>query len=413
MTPASKTSVAPAPPRGVAYRYVILGVAFLAQMALSSVSQSLMALAVLYQADFSLSRTSVGMIASSGALGHVVILFFAGALADTFGIRRMILLGLTVAVGGLVLFALAPSYPVMLVGVFIAGFGSSLASPAVTKTVISWFPPRVRATAMGIKQTGVPLSGALGGLLLLPLGVVSGWRVSVAVIAAAVVAIAICAVALYRDPPTEAEAAPRPTGGRGLVRETLALRDVWLVGFLALSLAAAQFVIITYLVLYMKEVMLVPVVVAGGYLALANFSGLGTRVVTGLISDRLLGARRKPLLVVFGVLMPLLLAVTATVGQGTPLPLVTVLVAALGVAAIGSHALFLTLMAELAGTRMAATSVGLGLTLVQLGALAAPPIFGQIVDRTGSYSLAWGVFAVLSAAGAVAIMLVREPVRSD
>ncbi|MDO8532420.1 MAG: MFS transporter [Dehalococcoidia bacterium] len=410
MTLAGKTRVAVAQGRA-AYRYVILGVAFLAQMALSSVSQALLAMAALYQADLGLSRTSVGMIASAGALGHVVILFFAGALADTLGIRRMIVIGLLVAMGGLLLFALAPSFPVMLLGIFIAGFGSSLASPAVTKTVVSWFPPRTRATAMGIKQTGVPLSGVLGALLLLPLGVASGWRVSVVVIVAAVAAIGVCVFALYRDPPA-VEAAGRRTGGWGVLRETLALRDVWLVGFLALSLAAAQFIIITYLVIYLKEVLLVPVVVAGGYLALANTAGLGTRVVSGLISDRLLGARRKPLLVAFGVLTTVLLAATAMVGPGTSLTLVAVLVAALGVAAIGSHALFLTLMAELGGTRGAATSVGLGLTLVQLGAFASPPIFGQVVDRTGSYPLAWGIFAVLAAAGAIAAMLVREPRRS-
>lgn len=394
-------------PDARSYRWTILGVGLFAQLAGASVSQALLSLTALYQADLSLTRAEVGMIASAGALGHVVILIFAGILTDTQGIRRMLLIGLLVAGAGLSLFVVAPTYLGMLGAIFVAGVGASLASPAITKTVVRWFSQRSRATAMGIKQTGVPLSGGLAALLLLPLGVASGWRVSVLVLAGVVTSIAVVSFALYRDPP-ETGQAPDHANGRSPLWETLGLRDVWLVGILALSLVAVQFVVITYLVIYLKEFLLLPVVVAGGYLALANAGGLGTRVLSGVVSDRLLGGRRKPLLVGFGLLATALLVLMALVGPATPLLLVAVLVTALGVAAIGSHGLFLTLMAEMAGTRIAATSVGLGLTLVQVGATLGPPVFGLLVDGTGSYPLAWGVFAGLTAGGTVAVTLVQE-----
>ena len=46
-----------------------------------------------------------------------------------------------------------------LLAFFAAGVGSAFPTPAGSKAVMGWFPLAQRGTAMGIRQTGIPLGG--------------------------------------------------------------------------------------------------------------------------------------------------------------------------------------------------------------------------------------------------------------
>lgn len=47
----------------------------------------------------------------------------------------------------------------LLLGMYLMGSGYSFTNPSTAKGVFDWFPQRRRATAMGAKQTGVPIGG--------------------------------------------------------------------------------------------------------------------------------------------------------------------------------------------------------------------------------------------------------------
>jgi cyanate permease len=47
-----------------------------------------------------------------------------------------------------------------------------------------------------------------------------------------------------------------------------------------------------------------------------------------------------------------------------------------------------------------------------MGILLGPPIFGHIVDTTGSYSLAWFIFGITSAL-ALGILYLVQPQQTD
>ena len=55
------------------------------------------------------------------------------------------------------------------------GLGYGLVNPATAKGVLEWFEPTRRATAMGIKQTGVPIGGLLASACAAAVVVIS-WR---------------------------------------------------------------------------------------------------------------------------------------------------------------------------------------------------------------------------------------------
>ena len=84
------------------------------------------------------------------------------------------------------------------------------------------------------------------------------------------------------------------------------------------------------------------------------------------------------------------------------------LVAMLGVLALGWNAVYAVFMPELAGKELAGSAVGLGFTLLQIGTVGGPPLFGYIVDVTGDYRWGWRALALLVALGTALLLPVNE-----
>src|SRR5262249_58812462 len=100
----------------------------------------------------------------------------AGTMADHWGIKRTLILGQVVIAAGLLAVSGAGSYATLIVVMVVAGFGYGMLNPTSTKAVMAWFPHRQRATAVGLKQVGLPFGGALGAALLPFLRLALGWR---------------------------------------------------------------------------------------------------------------------------------------------------------------------------------------------------------------------------------------------
>lgn len=118
-----------------------------------------------------LGQVVAAMLLFSAGLG-----LFAGPCADRFGPRRVILAGQAAAVVCFLLFALAPTFPMLILAAVAGGLGNaavlgpSLALAGVsfgagkTRSALAW----VTAAMAGTAIVGVPLLSALGGPL--------GWR---------------------------------------------------------------------------------------------------------------------------------------------------------------------------------------------------------------------------------------------
>jgi sugar phosphate permease len=80
----------------------------------------------------------------------------------------------------------------------------------------------------------------------------------------------------------------------------------------------------------------------------------------------------------------------------------------IGFTAFSWTGIYGTLAIELAGRASAASSVAWVHLLGGVGSLGAAPLFGFIVDRTGSYRIAWLVAAVAVLVGLVSALCLRE-----
>src|SRR5512145_646898 len=182
------------------FRWTILGLICVSHIIAAAAQYGINTLAPFYQDELGLSRAQVGLFFSAFYLAMTGASFGTGWLADRFGVRKTTMLG-HLGVGiCITAAAVSPSFESAGVSFFLAGFGYSFLNPASTIGVMTWFHRDERATAMGIKQTGVPGGGVLAAVLAPSLVLVIGWRGSLAALGIINFAFGFLFALLWREP---------------------------------------------------------------------------------------------------------------------------------------------------------------------------------------------------------------------
>jgi ACS family hexuronate transporter-like MFS transporter len=98
----------------------------------------------------------------------------------------------------------------------------------------------------------------------------------------------------------------------------------------------------------------------------------------------------------------------AALPAGAPLGLTIALAMLLGLSAFSWTGMYGTLAIELAGSASAASAVAWVHVLGGVGSLGGAPLFGYLVDHTGSYRVAWLAVALAVLVGFIATLALRE-----
>ncbi len=361
-------------------------------------------LAPLLQAEFSISRAEVGLVQTALYLSATWVALVGGLVADRVGERRVLIASGLVTGGAALMATLVGPFWAFLVTAFLLGLGTGVQNPAGSAAVMRWFPPRRRGLAMGIRQTGVPVGGVLAATVWVWAATAWGWRAAYELAGVmALVGTALIA-ASYFDPPREGElgaAAVRP------LRDLMTDRRLWLLALTYNGQIVAQYASTVYLVLFLHEALGFPLVLASGLFALVNVVAIGARIGWGLLSDSWFQGARRPVLLIIIALTLLGMLLAAALPRGAPTALAVGLAILLGLTAFSWTGIYGTLTIEIAGRASAASAVAWVHVLGGVGSLGGAPLFGYLVDRTGSYRVAW-----LAAALAVAHGVHRDPARA-
>lgn len=392
-------------------RWAILALISASHIVGASAQYGISTLAPFYQDELDLSRAQVGLFISAFYLAMTGASFGAGWLADRMGVGKTTLQGhlsVGVCIGAT---ALAPTFAWAFVGFFLCGLGYAFLNPASTKGVMAWFHRDERATAMGIKQTGVPAGGFFTALLAPPLVLLIGWRGAFAALGVANFLFAFIFSSLWREPPDNLTAHSTPAQGSAGTQQPL---DVW--GFLPASFGTAIFLIgqmslITYLPLYLKESMGFTPYWASQALAIAQGGAMVGRIGWGVASDRLFGGRRKIVLIIIGLVSVVLMMGLSLMTERSPLSLLLAIVFLAGLCIVGYQGVSYALIGELAGTTRTGVAMGLMITINAAAATLGTPFFGYIVDRSGSYALAWQSLAGMILVGCVGLTIFLKEAR--
>ena len=377
------------PPQST-YRWLVLAAATFAQASASFAMLGVAALAGFLQQDFKLSAAETGLLITASYAAPTVSLLFVGDLLDRKSERAIIGVGAAIGGGALLLAATSGSFATLLFWLFVVGLGYSTTQPGGSKSVSAWFRGERLGLAMGIRQAGLPFGGAVAAAILPALAAAWSWRAAFVAGAVSALGGGLAFALIYRAPPEAADAGPKRTG-LTVASVAALLRQSWMRNAMiaGLALVSAQYGILTWLMLYLRDHAHIPLTHGAFYLALAQAAGVAGRIGLAAWSDRVPGAR-------FGLLTASMIAVAAGVlllafvPAETPEPALAVLAAWLGFFGLGWYGPWVAYLAETAAADQVGLTLGAAMAINQLGIIGAPPLLGLVHDLSGGYAALWG-----------------------
>jgi sugar phosphate permease len=349
-------------------------------------------LAPALQAHYHLSLEGVGVVLASVNLGVLTTVLPWGILADRVGERAVIATGLGAAALAVAAAAAATGVATLSIALFAAGGLGASVQAASGRAVMGWFPPFQRGFALGIRQTGVPLGGAIAALVLPVCLSLGGLRAALGVLAAVLLVAAVAGAVWLRDP-------ERPPAAGGSERPPLADPRIWRLCWASGLLYVALGSLIGFAVLFLHSDRGVSTQVAAALLALVQVIGAALRLVAGRWSDRA-GTRLGPLRRL-GLALAVASSVVAVLVSAPLVVLVPSLVVA-GSLSQSWNGLSFTAAAELAGYARSGAALGLQQASLSLSSVVTPVAFAAIVAAT-SWGVGFGVAAGAALAGTVAL----------
>ncbi|MBX3499871.1 MAG: MFS transporter [Alphaproteobacteria bacterium] len=325
-----------------------------------------------------------------------------GALVPRFGPVRVCQISLLMGAVALGL-ALSGHVAGLMLCAVIMGLGMGAPTPASSHLLFRVTPSRVLGTVLSIKQTGVPLGGALAGAILPGVTLMWGWRGALVAVAVATV-LSVLAIQLWRQDMDSDRDPARPVSLPGLWGSMALIwrqPDLRLIALTAATLSAGQVSVSAFYVTYLVEIGL-SLTAAGFALAVAQLSGVAGRVVWGAIADW----SGRPLLVLTGLAIVAALATLAVTRLAVDWPSIGILALSvvLGATTIGWAGVVYGEVARRAPAGRTAEASG-GITAFMFaGIVIGPAIFSAIVQAAGSFTPAYAVLAVAIAAIAAAML---------
>ena len=364
-------------------------------------------------AAFGWSRAEVTAAPLFLTVGGLVAGVGAGALADRYGARRVVLASQVLLVLAFAAMALLPqspagrSLPLFYLGyALIAVLGAGTMTMTWTRAITGWFVVG-RGLALGLSLVGTGLIGALLPTYVNRLVAAFGWQGAFLGLAAVPLVLGIpVTLAFFREPEEAgrkgAEAPAIDDGGFSL-REALATRCFWQMVVSFAIVAVAISAVNVHAVPLLTDRGVTPASAA----ALAGLIGLavtGGRLVSGFLLDRMSGPLLAALMFGLPALACLLLVVA-----GTNLWLCGLAIAVVGLAAGAEHDIAAYFCARYFGRRHYGKIYGLLYTLYGVGAGLGPFIAGWVVGNSGDYRLALHGGSALFAVAAALILTLKGP----
>jgi MFS family permease len=355
------------------------------------------------------SAAAVGYYIAATYLGSMLGSAAAGGWIARFGPIRSSQAGLALCLCGLALAASAWP-PLVMLGGFVVGLGYGPTTPASSVILVRAAPPAMFSLTFSIKQTGVPAGGVLAGALVPGLILLFGWQGAALAIGSLclVLALAIGSVRYRYDvdlnprAPVSLRTAFAPVG---MVLRTPRLRELCFVSFVY---GGVQITLVTYLVTFLVESFALSLVLAGFVMAVSQVASVIGRVLWGVLADRVVSRRTMLGLLGLGMGIAALLALTAS--REWPAWLLFAYASLFGATAVGWNGVWLAEIARVAPTGRTSEATGGCLFFTFLGVVVTPPCFNLVLSLTGSYSVAYAIFA-LPALVAGLWMLAKMPPR--
>lgn len=320
---------------------------------------------------------------------------FSGGVIARFGPLRMSQVSLVLCGAGISLIASADPWLVVL-GALVMGLGYGPVTPASSVILVDRTPEGMRAFIFSLKQTGVPIGGALAGAVIPGLILAAGWKAAAITVGTTCIALAV-AIQPWRasvDLATHFDRPLKPASLLEPLRFVLGHAQLREMAFATCTYSGMQSCLATFLVVYLAQRIEMSVPAAGAALATAMAAGILGRISFGVVADN--WVKPRTLLGVLGVTMSVGAALTAAFTEAWPGALIFLVSFVYGATAIGWNGVYLSEVARIAPAGKAGSATGASLGMTYAGVVFLPMLFWIIVLLTDSYSAAYLAVAALT-----------------
>jgi len=392
------------------YRWVVLAV----YMYVAALTQlywlNFAAIDTFIEERFSIPASSVMWFTLVFPLVQVLLSMPAGMVIDKKGFKYGVGIGaLFTGIFAMLRLANTDSFTVLLISQIGIAIGQPFVLNGVTKLVVTWFPQKEEATAVGLGSLAL-LVGMMVGLGATPALVqYLGFETMLLIYGA----IGVLGILLFfslvkaqpATPPREVEVQQEITGWQG-IKHILKMKDFVILGFIALVGIGVFNGLATWLEKILNELHQIPMTDAGIIAAILILSGIIGCIIIPLVSDKIM--RRKPfLLLASAVGTASIIALMVTKGFASNM----VNGIFLGFFLISALPIMLTMSVEITGARFAGISVGYLQLLGNAAAVAIVPIMESMRGITGQFILPLAFIAGLLGISFILALVIREPAR--
>jgi sugar phosphate permease len=381
-------------------RWVMLAVSMLGQISGTIFVNGAPFLIPYLHLERGLSLVQAGTIAAAPLTGTMVSLVAWGLIVDRIGERASMTAGLAIVTVGALGASQSDSLTGLALWFMLGGVGAGSTNSASGRVVVGWFPAHRRGTAMGIRQTGLPLGVGVAALLVPNVVEARGLSTTLLVTTAVCAVTTVLCAMLIVDP-------PRPTRREAATRGHLAnpyTRDsrLWRIHLASALLVVPQFTVWTYMLVWLIDDKGWSTAAASALVASTQVVGAAGRIGAGWWSDRV-GSRLGPMRTVAVAAAATMLSLGLLSGTSLAIALIVIATAV----TVADNGLAFTSVAEIGGPFWSGRAMGVQNTGQYVASALVPPLVGAIVAGRG-YGFA---FAAVAAFPLLAVPLV--PVRGE
>jgi MFS family permease len=325
----------------------------------------------------------MGLLITGYFLIYGVMQLPAGVLADILGPRKSILWFTALTCIGSLLFWLSYRYELLLAAQVIIGVGTSVFYVNAVTLVTRWFPPEKKATAIGVLSASMGIGG-FASYMGFPISISlwGSWRLLYLGMLVVLLANWVINILILRDSPQPVAFVKREKRGIiGSFKDTLADKHFQPMLF-TYTFLAFNYVLYSWGSQFFVEAKKLIYVEAGVVTSLGTIASFLGALFIGMISDRL-RKKKAPLIFFYGIYLISLITLILT-PAGLPIIIYAGLWALMGIGT-SSGFLFFSMVGEVLPARKMNIGLGLlnGLSIIFSSSMT--PIYGSIVDQTGSF----------------------------
>ena len=318
-----------------------------AQASATLITYGVGVLALFWKEKYALSNMQVGLLISSVNIGPLFCMLFAGKLLDRYN-ERILIGASTVLLGGALLLAhMARGFIGLLFVLLLIGTFYSVSQPGGSKVILKWFPKEMCGLAMGIRQAGIPIGGALAGVTIPLLTIKFSLSYTINVIATICIIGGLLFFIFYKELYVQEHTSQENVSISFWMqlKKVICKKELYPIFITGICMISLQMILVGHFIKFLVIEKSITPIVAGKVFSVMLVAGMIGRIILATISDTYYkGDRRTPLLITVCISFCLILVVMSI--KTMTLEALFVMSGLLGFFAIGWFSLFMVEVAE-------------------------------------------------------------------